>query len=78
MSLIFEHYWPLLLLGLIPLLVLIQRKSAVDLSPRHLQALPADSMQSHCSSCSGPDAAHAVAIIRAAWRLFISWTSPRA
>ncbi|HET9942254.1 MAG TPA: hypothetical protein VFR05_02870, partial [Terriglobia bacterium] len=37
MSLIFEHYWPLLLLGLLPLLVWIQRKSAVDLSPRHLQ-----------------------------------------
>ena len=37
MSLIFEHYWPLLLLGLIPVLVLIQRRSAVDLSPKHLR-----------------------------------------
>jgi len=37
MSLIFEHYWPLLLLGLIPVLALIQRRSAVDLSSRHLQ-----------------------------------------
>jgi Ca-activated chloride channel homolog len=35
MSLIFEHYWPLLLLGLIPFLVLVQRRSAVDLSPKH-------------------------------------------
>jgi hypothetical protein len=37
MSLIFEHYWPLVLLALIPVLVWVQRKSAVDLSPRHLQ-----------------------------------------
>jgi len=37
MSLIFEHYWPLLLLGLIPVLVLVQRRSAVDLSPKHMQ-----------------------------------------
>src|SRR5688572_31915660 len=37
MSLIFEQYWPLLLLALMPVLVLVQRKSAVDLSPRHLK-----------------------------------------
>ena len=36
MSLIFEHYWPLLLLGLIPVLLWVRRSSAVDLSPRHL------------------------------------------
>jgi Ca-activated chloride channel homolog len=37
MSLIFEHYWPLLLVALIPLLVWIRRNSAVDLSPKHLR-----------------------------------------
>ena len=37
MSLIFEHYWPLLLLALIPLLGWIRRNSAVDLSPKHLR-----------------------------------------
>ena len=37
MSLIFEHYWPLLLLALIPVLVWIRRNSAVDLSARHLR-----------------------------------------
>ncbi|HET9219362.1 MAG TPA: VWA domain-containing protein [Terriglobia bacterium] len=35
MNLIFEYYWPLALLLLIPVLVLIQRRSAVDLSPKH-------------------------------------------
>jgi Ca-activated chloride channel family protein len=37
MSLIFENYWPLLLLGVIPLLAWIRRTSAVDLSPKHLR-----------------------------------------
>jgi Ca-activated chloride channel homolog len=37
MSLIFENYWPLLLLGVIPLLVWAQRRSAVDLSPKHFR-----------------------------------------
>src|SRR5678815_295233 len=36
MSLIFEHYWPLLLLVLIPFVVWVRRSSAVDLSPKHL------------------------------------------
>ena len=37
MSLIFEHYWPLALLAVIPLLVWVLRKSAVDLSPKHMR-----------------------------------------
>ena len=37
MSLIFEHYWPLVLLALVPLLVWIRRSTVVDLSARHLQ-----------------------------------------
>src|SRR5678815_803633 len=37
MSLIFEHYWPLMLLALVPLLAWIRRSTVVDLSARHLQ-----------------------------------------
>src|SRR5262245_47158258 len=37
MSLIFEHYWPLVLLALVPLLAWIRRSTVVDLSARHLQ-----------------------------------------
>jgi len=37
MNLIFEHYWPLALLALIPVLVFAQRRSAVDLSPKHMK-----------------------------------------
>jgi len=37
MSLIFEHYWPLVFLLAIPVLIWVRRQSAVDLSPRHLR-----------------------------------------
>src|SRR5689334_3494414 len=33
----FDTYWPLLLLGLIPFLWWVQRRTQTDLSPRHLQ-----------------------------------------
>lgn len=37
MQLGIDTYWPLLLLGLIPYFWLVQRKTMVDLSPKHLQ-----------------------------------------
>ena len=37
MSLVFEHYWPIALLAVIPLLLWAKRTSAVDLSPKHLR-----------------------------------------
>src|SRR5262245_58674408 len=37
MSLIFEHYWPLVFLLAIPVLIRVRRQSAVDLSPKHLR-----------------------------------------
>ncbi len=37
MSLIFEHYWPLVLLALVPVLAWIRRDTVVDLSARHLR-----------------------------------------
>jgi hypothetical protein len=35
--LVFEHYWPLALLAIIPLLLWAKRTTAVDLSPKHLR-----------------------------------------
>jgi len=34
---IFEHYWPLALLAVIPILIWVKRQTAVDLSPKHLR-----------------------------------------
>jgi Ca-activated chloride channel homolog len=36
-SLTFDTYWPLLLLALVPYIWIVQRQSATDLSPKHLQ-----------------------------------------
>ena len=37
MTVVFEHYWPLALLAVIPILVWVKRQTAVDLSPKHLR-----------------------------------------
>jgi uncharacterized membrane protein/uncharacterized protein YegL len=37
MSLLFEHYWPLVLLLVIPVLIFVKRNTDDDLSPKHLR-----------------------------------------